>query len=87
MEIRGRIGPRRRSERERDAALELEARRRLDEHHLFRGRSGSIQIEIAEGVLVLSGRLPSFYLKQALQTDLKRLPGIRQIENRVDVLS
>jgi hypothetical protein len=31
--------------------------------------------------------LPSFYLKQALQTDLKQLPGIRQIDNRVDVLS
>ena len=37
MEIRGGRSPRRRSEREQDAALELEARRRLDEHHLFRG--------------------------------------------------
>ena len=85
MKTRDGTGPSGLSERERDSALEQEARRRLDEHQLFRGRSGTVRIEVAEGVLVLTGRLPSFYLKQALQTDLKHVPGIRQIENRVEV--
>ena len=87
MKTRGGIGPLGRPERERDAELETEARRRLDAHQLFRGRSGTVQIEVVGDVLVLTGRLPSSYLKQALQTDLKHLPGIRQIENRVEVLS
>ncbi len=87
METRGPAGVTDRFKPPRDSALESEARRRLDAHHLFRGRSGTVQIEVAEGVLVLSGRLPSFYLKQALQTDLKQMSGIRQIVNRVEVFS
>jgi hypothetical protein len=40
-----------------------------------------------EGVLILEGRVPSFYLKQVLQTTLKGIPGVRRIDNRVDVVS
>ena len=40
-----------------------------------------------KGVLTLQGRVPSFYLKQVLQTTLKGIPGVRRIDNRVDVVS
>jgi hypothetical protein len=40
-----------------------------------------------EGMLVLRGRLPSFYLKQVLQTLLRDVEGVDRIDNRVDVVS
>ena len=39
------------------------------------------------GTLTLTGRLPSFYLKQVLQTLLRDLDGVTRIDNRVDVVS
>ena len=38
-------------------------------------------------VLVLTGRVPTFYLKQTLQAALMGLPGIDRIENHVGVVS
>jgi hypothetical protein len=46
-----------------------------------------IQFEFADGVLTLRGRVPSYYLKQILQTWLRKLDGVQQIENEVDVVS
>ena len=40
-----------------------------------------------ENRLVLRGRVPSFYLKQVLQTLLRDLTCVAQIDNRVDVVS
>ncbi|MFT5523288.1 MAG: hypothetical protein ACI9HK_001234 [Pirellulaceae bacterium] len=40
-----------------------------------------------DGVLVLEGRVPSFYLKQILQTLLKDIDGVVRIDNQVDVVS
>jgi hypothetical protein len=37
--------------------------------------------------LTLHGNVPSFYLKQVLQSILKDVPGIERIDNRVDVVS
>ena len=62
-----------------------EARRRLEANDLFRGRSDLIRIEEADGKLVLEGRLPTYYLKQMLQTVLRDVVGVRHIENRVTV--
>lgn len=39
------------------------------------------------GVLTLSGRVPSFYLKQMAQTVLANIEGVDRIDNRVDVVS
>jgi hypothetical protein len=64
-----------------------EAREQLRKHDHFRYRSDSIGIDFQEGRLVLIGRLPSFYLKQVLQTALRGLPGVKRIDNRVDVVS
>lgn len=46
------------------------ARSVLESSPLFRGRSQLIQITENDGRLVLEGRLPSYYLKQILQTVL-----------------
>lgn len=40
-----------------------------------------------EGILTLRGTVPSFYLKQVLQTMLMDVPGVRRVDNRVDVIS
>lgn len=64
----------------------MEARRLLETSPLFRGRSHLIHIEHHDGNLQLDGRLPSFYLKQMLQTILRDVDGVARIDNRVSVL-
>ncbi len=46
--------------------------------HLF-------DFECNNGVLVVRGCVPTFYLKQVLQTLLKGLEGVRRIDNQVQV--
>ena len=46
-----------------------------------------ITCQYKDGVLILRGNVPSFYLKQVLQSILKDTPGVRRIDNRVDVIS
>ena len=62
------------------------ARHRLGAHHLFRGRSHLINVDERNGRLVLTGKLPSFYLKQVLQTALAGIDGVKGIDNFVDVI-
>jgi hypothetical protein len=45
-----------------------------------------LTIEVVEETIVLSGRLPSHYLKQLLQEAIKVIPGVVDIDNQVDVL-
>jgi hypothetical protein len=35
----------------------------------------------------LSGRLPTFYLKQLLQETVRHLPGVQHVRNEIDVVS
>jgi hypothetical protein len=67
-------------------ALVLLIRDRLEQHPHFRGRTTLLNIELIEGVIVLSGRLPSHYLKQLLQEAIRLTPGVVDIENRVFVM-
>ena len=46
-----------------------------------------ISCSFEKGILTLEGRVPSFYLKQVLQTTLKGIPGVKRIDNQVDVVS
>jgi len=46
-----------------------------------------ISCDYDEGILTLRGRLPSFYLKQVLQSIVKDVPGIERVNNQVDVVS
>jgi hypothetical protein len=60
-------------------------RERLDEHPQFRGRTHLFEIRSSGDSLVLSGRVPTYYLKQLLQEAVKLVPDIGNIDNRVDV--
>ena len=44
-----------------------------------------VACSFADGVLTLEGRVPSFYLKQILQTRLLGIEGVEQLDNRVHV--
>ncbi len=44
-----------------------------------------VRCECDEGVLLLRGRLPSFYHKQLAQEAVARLPGVSQVINEIEV--
>ena len=73
-----------RTESSSDTVVE-DARRTLEQNPLFRGRSKLIRIDASDGQLVLEGRLPTYYLKQMLQTILRDFEGVEVIKNRVAV--
>ena len=60
-------------------------RERLDSHPHFRGRTHLFQIEAISGSIVVSGRVPTYYLKQLLQKAIRAIPDVAHIDNRVDV--
>jgi hypothetical protein len=68
------------------AALVISIRERLEQCPHFRGRTSLVTIELIEETLVLSGRLPSHYLKQLLQEAIKGILGVVTIDNQVDVV-
>jgi hypothetical protein len=51
----------------------------------FRGTSYPISFESFDDVLVINGRVPSFHLKQILQSELGRMEGISRVVNQVVV--
>jgi len=55
-------------------------------HPHFCGRTNTIRIECRHDTLIVTGRLPSFYLKQVLQEVLRQVDGVGKIANRVDVI-
>jgi len=63
------------------------AREQLETHVHFRCHTRTILIRCREGKLLLSGRVPTFHLKQVLQSALRDLPGVSKIVNQVDVVS
>lgn len=56
-------------------------------HDHFRGRAHQFQFDYHDEVLVVHGAVPSFYLKQVLQTLLRNIEGVRAIDNQVQVIS
>ncbi len=63
--------------------VESKARQLLGESNYLALRR--LSCEFHDGHLVLSGRVPTYYLKQVAQTLVRQLPQVRQIENRLDV--
>jgi hypothetical protein len=61
------------------------ARNTLEQHAQFRGRASRFAFALCGDVLVVRGTVPTYYLKQLLQSALKDLNGVRQIDNRVVV--
>jgi osmotically-inducible protein OsmY len=47
----------------------------------------NVRCECHEGVLVLRGCLPTYYLKQMAQTAVAAIEGVRQIVNEIDVVA
>lgn len=68
-------------------SVEARARRRLSENCPYAFYFRDIDYELNDGVLLLWGRVPTYYLKQILQTFLRGLEGVEQIDNQVDVVS
>jgi hypothetical protein len=68
----------------RDASRDT--RRLLADHPCFRGRAERFELFENEWVLMVRGRVPSFYLKQVLQRVLRNAAGNRRIDDRVDVV-
>lgn len=46
----------------------------------------SIECKVSSGTARLSGQLPSFYLKQTAQEIVRRVTGIDQVRNLVEVV-
>jgi len=70
-----------------DADLGARAREMVAQHSHFHGRTNNFQFVRHDDVLVVRGRVPSFYLKQQLQVALKQLDGVRWVDNQVDVVA
>jgi len=62
------------------------ARRHLEHHPHFRGRVSDVFIEHEGRTLYLTGRLPTFYLKQLVQEAVRRVPGVHHVDNQIDVV-
>ena len=69
-----------------DDQIARQARRQIATSHLGRW-SDQLEIACQDGAVMLTGQLPSFYLKQILQTIIRKVPGVREIENHVLVTS
>jgi hypothetical protein len=67
--------------------VEHGAKELLSQHSHFRGRADDFSYEYRAGVLIVRGCVPTFYLKQVLQTVLKDVDGVARIDNQIDVIS
>jgi len=63
------------------------ARDYLEHHPHFRGRISDVSIEHEGRTLFLTGRLPTFYLKQLVQEAVRHVPGVQHVRNLIDVVS
>lgn len=61
------------------------AERRL--HDSAYGALKQVHCECHAGVLHLRGHVPSYYLKQMAQSLIAAAPGVRQIDNRLEVVA
>ena len=66
--------------------LVLFVRDRLEHHPHFRGRASQFTVKLVGETIVMTGCLPSNYLKQLLQEAIKVIPGVVNIDNQVHVV-
>ena len=62
-----------------------QAQELVAQHPHFRGRSQLFDFDFVDGVLVVDGRVPTFYLKQLLQHTVQKMSGVRRVDCRVVV--
>lgn len=53
----------------------------------FAGHAECVQVNFTKGRLVISGRVPTFYLKSLLQHTLSGIDGVESVDNLVQVVS
>ena len=63
---------------------EIEAIRLLEQRLPASRRS--LRVEFVEGLLILTGRVPSYYSKQVAQESVREIKEVLQIENRLQVI-
>jgi hypothetical protein len=63
------------------------ARTALEEHRHFRGRSQLFVLTAYEGILVVRGVAPSYYIKQMVQSVLGQIEGVARVDNQVAVIN
>jgi hypothetical protein len=66
--------------------IERNVTQAIGQHPHFRGRANTVRIEYRHDTLIITGRLPSFYLKQLLQEAVRQVGGVGKIDNRIDVI-
>ena len=44
-----------------------------------------LQCSYINGILIIGGRVPSYYFKQLAQAYVQQIPGVNQISNRIEV--
>jgi hypothetical protein len=66
--------------------VEQRAQSLVESHAHFVGRARLFEFQYEEDVLIVRGCVPTYYLKQILQSALKGLEGVR-IDNQVMVAS
>jgi osmotically-inducible protein OsmY len=66
-----------------DVVLRTAAMERLESSGYTAVRK--LRCEVAEAVVVVTGSVPSYYLKQMAQAMVQRLEGIRRVVNLVEV--
>jgi hypothetical protein len=67
--------------------VEARARQRLEQNCPYAFYFKRLTFHFEDGVLTVRGCVPTFYLKQVLQTWLRDLDNVRQLDNQVDVVS
>lgn len=81
------VNPTMKTDCSRNREIEQRAQALVNAHSLFSRRANRFEFRCEADVLTVKGSVPSFYLKQMLQSALQGLEGIRQIENDVEVVS
>ena len=59
----------------------------LRRHPCFRTHSGDVAVHHEGAAIVLEGRVPSFYLKQVLQTAVRGIDGVGEVVDHVHVVN
>lgn len=67
--------------------VETEAKQRLAEERTPAFYYRDVECTYDSGVLRLRGRVPTYYLKQLLQTRLMSIQGVAALQNEVEVVS
>ena len=67
------------------AILSLEDRVRISFEQLGYPQLNSVQCTATGDLMVLTGELSSFYLKQVAQSVAVKIPGVREVRNEIQV--